>query len=77
MDNPNEYVKLQLAKNYMKDRHDFEESRRLLRQIKKTKPSRFYRVICRSLVSIGRVFVAFGQRLESYDLVLRQSKVKP
>jgi hypothetical protein len=77
MENPNEYVGLHLANDYIKDRHQFEESRRLLKQIKRAKPGRFYCAICRTLASFGHVLVAFGGRLERYDLVLRQSKIKP
>lgn len=77
MYHPNECVGLHLANDYIKDRHQYEESRRLLKQIKRMRPSRFYCIICRSLVSLGHVLVAFGRRLERYDLVLRQSKVKP
>jgi hypothetical protein len=75
MENPNEYVGLQLANNYIHDRHQFEESRQLLKQIKKTKPSRFYCAICRSLVTLGHMLVVMGTRLERYDLLLRQSKI--
>ena len=71
----NEYVGLSLAKNYMKDRLDYEESRRMLRQIKQKRPSKFYCGICHTLVSLGHVLVAFGRRLERFDLVLRESKV--
>ena len=74
MNNPNEYLGLRLAKDYIDDRQQFEESRRLLKQTRKTPPSRFYCAICRSLVSIGHVLVAFGHRLEKFDLIIRQSK---
>lgn len=74
MNNPNEYIGLRLAKDYMGDRQQIEESRRLIKQTRKIRPSRFYCAICRSLVSIGHVLVTFGQRLEKFDLVLRKSK---
>lgn len=77
MENPNEYVGLHLANDYIKDRHQFDESRRLLKQMKRTKPGRFYCAICRTLASFGHLSVAFGGRLERYCLVLRQSKIKP
>jgi hypothetical protein len=74
MNNPNEYVGLRIAKDYMDDRQQYEESRRMIKQKMVKRPSRFYCAICRSLVSIGHVLVAFGHRLEEFDLVLRQSK---
>ena len=74
MNNPNEYVGLRLAKDYMDNRQQYEESRRLLKQTRVKHPNRFYCAICRSLVSIGHVLVAFGHRLEKFDLVLRQPK---
>jgi hypothetical protein len=74
MNYPNEYVRLRLGKDYMEDRQHFEESRRMIKQSRKTHHNRFYCAICRSLVSIGHFFVAFGNRLEKFELVLRQSK---
>ena len=74
MNNPNEYVGMSIAKNYIADRLEYEESRRLIKQIKAKDPSRFYCAICQTLVSTGHMFVAFGRRLERFDIVLRESK---
>jgi hypothetical protein len=74
---PNEYFRRELAKNYIRDRNQFEESWQLLKQMKKSKPSRFYRAVFSSIVSIGRLLIAIGRRLEKFDLVLIGSKVKP
>lgn len=73
MNNPNEYIGLRRAKDYMDDRHQYEKSRILLKQIRKNRPSRFYCAICRSLVGIGHVLVLLGRRLERFDLSLKQA----
>ena len=75
MNNPNEYIGLHLADEYMKDRLHHENSRRLLKLIKRQEPSRFYHAKCRTLASFGHLLVAFGKRLEKYELVPRQSKI--
>ena len=75
MNNPNEYVGMSVAKNYIADRLEYEESRRLIKRIKPMRPTRFYCAICQTLVAIGHMFVAFGRRLERFDIVLRESKV--
>lgn len=75
MNNPNEYIGLHLADEYMKDRLHHENSRRLLKLIKRQEPSRFYWVISRTLASFGHLLVAFGKRLEKYELVPRHSKI--
>jgi hypothetical protein len=75
MNNPNDYVGFRIANDYITDRLEYEESRRLIKQSKsKTKrPSKFYCAICRTLVSVGHMFVAFGRRLERFDMGLRES----
>jgi hypothetical protein len=74
MEIPNEYVGLNLANDYIRDCLKHEETRRLLKRIDKNQPGRFYCAICRTLVSIGHLFVGFGRRLERFELVLRQSR---
>jgi len=74
MNNLNQYVGMSVAKNYIADRLEYEESRRLIKQIKPKRPTRFYCAICKTLVSTGHMFVAFGRRLERFDIVLRESK---
>ena len=73
MNNPNEHVGFRLAKDYMDDRHQFEKSRNMLKQMQEKRPSRFYCAICRSLVEIGHVLVVIGHRLERFDLGLKQT----
>ena len=75
MNNPDEYVGMIVAKNYIADRLEYEESRRLIKQIKSKRPTRFYCAICKTLVSTGHMFVAFGRRLERFDIILRELKV--
>jgi hypothetical protein len=75
MNNPNDYVGLSLAKSYMAERLEYERTRRLLKQNIPKKPGRVYCATCQALVSIGRLLVAFGRRLERFDLVLQDSKV--
>ena len=75
MEIPNEYVGLNLANEYIRDCLKHEETRRLLKQNDKNQPGRFYSALCRMLVSIGHLLVAFGHRLERFELILRQSKV--
>ena len=75
MNNPNEYIGLHLADEYMKDRLHHENSRRLLKLIRRHEPSRFYHAKCRTLASFGHLLVTFGRRLEKYELVPRQSKI--
>ena len=74
MNTPNDYVRLNIAKSYIADRLQYEETRQKLKQTRIKKPSRFYCGICRTLVYIGHKLVAFGRRLERYDLVLRDSQ---
>lgn len=74
MNIPNEYVGFTIAENYITDRLEYEKSRRLIKQIKPKRPSKFYCAICHTLVSLGHMFVAFGRRLERFDMVLRESK---
>ena len=74
MNTPNEYVRLKYTKDYIADRLAYEDTRRKLEQIKVKRPSRFYCAICHGLVNVGHVFVAFGRRLERFDLVLRNSQ---
>lgn len=75
MNNPNEYVGMTVAKNYIAERLEYEESRRLIKRIKPKRPTRFYCAICKTLVSIGHMFVTLGRRLERFDMGLRESKV--
>ena len=75
MNTPNDYVRLKIAKNYIADRMEYEESRRKIEQAIPKRPGRFYCAICRTLVYTGRAFVAFGRRLERFDLVLRKSQI--
>jgi hypothetical protein len=72
MNNPNEYVGFSLAQNYIDDRLQYENNRKLLKQTRKKHPSRVYCTICRSLVEIGHVMVMVGRRLEKLDLGLKQ-----
>jgi len=74
MNTPNDYVRLNIAKSYIADRLQYEETRRKIKQTRIKKPSRFYCGVCRTLVYFGHVLVAFGRRLERYDLVLRDSQ---
>ena len=74
MNNLNEYVGSQIAKNYLDDRQQYEESRCMLKQTRVKRPGRIFCVICRSLVEVGHILVALGSRLERLDLVLRQSR---
>jgi hypothetical protein len=74
MNTPNDYVRLNIAKSYIADRLQYEETRRKIKQTRIKRPSRFYCGICRTLVYFGHVLVAFGRRLERYDLVLRDSQ---
>ena len=76
MENPNDYVSLQVAKSYMADREKFEKSRLMLKNLDRKKPGRVYCAVCVSLVTIGRMFVAFGRRLERYDIGLQQANIK-
>jgi len=75
MNNPNEYVGMSIAKDYIAKRLEYEESRRLINQIKPKRPTRFYCAICQTLVAMGHMFVSFGRRLERFDIGLRESKV--
>lgn len=76
MNNLDEHVGLSIAKSYIADRLEYVETRRLLKQIKpKRRPRKFHCAICHTLVSIGHMLVAFGRRLERFDMVLRESKV--
>jgi hypothetical protein len=75
MNTPNDYVRLSIAKDYMADRLEYEDIRRKLNSTKLKRPSRFYCAICHALVNIGHVLVAFGRRLERFDLVLRRSQI--
>ena len=74
MNTPNDYVRLNIAKSYIADRLQYEETRRKIKQTRIKKPSRFYCGVCRTLVYFGHVLVAFGRRLDRYDLVLRDSQ---
>jgi hypothetical protein len=74
MNTPEDYVRMTVAKNYIADRLEYEETRQRLKQTKPSRPSRFYCGICRTLVYFGHVLVAFGRRLEGFDLVLRNSQ---
>lgn len=74
MNTPNDYVRLNIAKSYIADRLQYEETRRKIKQTRIKRPSRFYCGVCRTLVYFGHVLVAFGRRLERYDLVLRDSQ---
>lgn len=76
MENPNGNVGLHLANEYKKNRHQYEESRRLTKKMWRVNPSRFYCAFYRSLVSLGHLLVTFGNRLERYDLLLRQSNIE-
>ncbi len=73
MKNMNEYVGLSVAKNYMAERLEYEQSRRMLKRIHRKNPSKFYCAICHTLVSLGHIFVTFGRRLERFDLALGES----
>lgn len=75
MNNPNEYIGFQIANDYMADRLAYEENRRQIKQIKHKRPTKFYCAICHTLVYLGHMLVAFGRRLERYDLRLRESNV--
>lgn len=72
MNTPNDYVRLNIAKSYIADRLQYEETRRKIQQTRKKRPTKFYCGICRTLVYFGHLLVAFGRRLERYDLVLRE-----
>lgn len=74
MNNPNEYIGLHLADQYMRDRLHYEKTRRLLMLNRERQPGRLYCLICRTLASIGHLLVAFGRRLERLDLTLSQSE---
>lgn len=74
MNNPNEYIGLHLADQYMRDRLHHEKIRRMLMQNRERQPGRIYCLVCRTLVSIGHLLVAFGRRLERLDLTLSQSE---
>jgi hypothetical protein len=75
MNTPEDYVRLNIAKNYIANRLDQEETRRKIQQMKvKRRPSIFYFAICRALVKLGHVLVASGRRLERFDFVLRNSQ---
>lgn len=75
MNTPDDYVRMSIAKNYIADRLEYEELRRIMTKQKSKKPSRFYCAICHALVNIGHLLVAFGRRLERFDLVLRNSQI--
>ncbi len=72
MNNPNEYVGFSLAQDYIDDRLQYENNRKLLKLTRIKRPSRVYCTICRSLVEIGHVMVLVGRRLERIDLRLKQ-----
>ena len=72
MNNPNEYVGFSLAQDYIDDRLQYENNRKLLKLTRRKRPSRVYCTICRSLVEIGHVMVLVGRRLERIDLGLKQ-----
>lgn len=74
MNNPNEHVAFSIANNYMTDRMEYEKSRQMLKSIEKKKPSRFTCAICHTLVNLGHLLVAFGRRLERFELVLREGQ---
>ena len=74
MNTPDDYLRMSIAKNYIADRLDYEESRRKIKQMRIKRPTRFYCAVCRTLVKIGHVLVASGRRLEGFDLVLRNSQ---
>jgi hypothetical protein len=76
MKNLNETVGLSVAKDYMKDRLEYEQSWQMIKQVNKEKPNKFYCAVCFSLVSLGHLLVAFGCRLERFDLVMRESKAQ-
>ena len=75
MNTPNDFVKMSIARNYIENRLEYEDTRQKIKQAKTSKPSRFYCGVCHALVHMGHVFVAFGRRLERFDLVLRDSQV--
>jgi len=74
MKNLNETVGLSVAKNYMRERLEYEQTRQMIKQINIEKPNKIYCAVCYSLVSLGHLLVAFGRRLERFDLVMRESK---
>lgn len=73
MNNPNEYLALNIAKDYMTDRLQYEQTRQLLKQTNWRNPGRFYCMVCMALISFGHLLVSFGRRLERYEIVLQQS----
>jgi len=75
MNTPNDLVRMRIAKDYMADRLAYENNRQALNLLTRTKPGRFHCALCHALVHIGHLFVAFGRRLERFDLVLRQSQI--
>jgi hypothetical protein len=74
MNTPEDYVRLSIAKDYMAERLAYEDTRRKIKQTKVKRPTKFYCAICHGLVNVGHLLVAFGRRLERFDLVLRQSQ---
>ena len=73
MQNPNEYLALNIAKDYMNDRLQYEKTRQVLKFRKKNNPGRIYCMVCMALISFGHLLVSFGRRLESYEIVLQRS----
>ena len=57
MKNPNEHVGFQMAKDYMNDRWQYKESRHMVKQAQIKHPSRFYRVVCGTLVTTGHIWL--------------------
>lgn len=74
MKNLNETVGLRVAQDYTRERLEYEYSRQMIKQINKNIPSKFYCAVCFSLVSLGHLLVAFGHRLERFDLLMRGSE---
>jgi hypothetical protein len=70
---PNEYVALNIAKGYIDDRLQYENTRQILKIKNKNNPGRIYCMVCMALITFGRLLVSFGRHLESYEIVLQRS----
>lgn len=74
MQNPNEYIALNIANDYMNECLQYEQTRQMLVHGNRNNPGRIYCMVCWALISFGHLLVAFGRRLESYEIVLQRSK---
>ncbi len=76
MNTPEDYVRLKIAKDYVAERLAYEDTRRKIEQTRVKRPTKFQCAICLAFVNVGHLLVAFGHRLERFDLVLRQSQTQ-